>query len=88
MPHQKVEDCKRILGLKLKEYIDTHDHWHKKGYLCPHEGNPQAHATMDEIMDDVKQAHDMLEAAMCLAGMTKDEMHKMDHPVALKKPLS
>lgn len=77
MPHrqEKVKACLEILCQKMEEYIQTHKEWHPKGYLCPHEGNPHAHQVMDEIIEDVKQAHDMLEAAMYAAGLDEKAMH-------------
>lgn len=77
MPHRQMhmEECEKILDQKLAEYIKTHQHWDKKGYLCPHEGDPRAHETMDEIIEDVQQAHDMLEIAMKRSGKTWEDMH-------------
>ena len=69
MPHHRVQACEDILDQKLDEYIQTHEEWHKKGYLCPHRGNPKAHKVMDEIMEDVEDAHDMLHIAMKRAGI-------------------
>ena len=66
MPHRQanVKACLEILDEKLTEYIQTHKEWSAKGFLCPHTGNPKAHETMDEIIEDVKHARDMLNIAL------------------------
>lgn len=87
MEHQRMKACQEILDAKLDEYIQTHKEWHEKGLLCPHKGNPAAHAKMDEIMEDVEQAHDMLHIAMDRAGITpayhnNGEEHHPAHAVS------
>jgi len=86
MPHTRAKECLEILDHKIKEYIRSHDHFHSKGYLSPHDGEPEAHQVMDEIMADVQQAHDMLEIAMKRAGLTWEDMHRGTYePGAHKK---
>ena len=74
MPHRQenVRMCLEILDHKLKEYVQTFKEWHEHGYLCPHTGDAKAHDVMDDIIEDVQQAHDMLEIALHRAGISHD----------------
>jgi len=85
--HQRIEECAAIFDKKLDEYIRSHKMFDEKGELCPHKGNPDSHATMDYIMEDVEQAHDMLHMAMHRAGY-KDYMKPNPHNGASMTPAS
>ena len=83
--HHKMMEVAKILETVLCEFIETHKEWsqpqtmdgrhYPKGLLCPHTGNPKAHDKFDEIIEDVQQAHDVLEIAMKLAGKSWEDMH-------------
>lgn len=79
MHHERVRQCGDILDIKLDEYINTHKEWHKKGLLCPHEGDARARAKMVMIMEDVEEAHDMLHIAMARAGYDMKDSMKADN---------
>lgn len=85
MPH-RIKKCREILGIKLDEYIKGHDYYHSKGMLCPHRGDMVAHGRMDEIMEDVQQAHDMLECAIYHSGRDPHEAYPQEEASHLAPP--
>lgn len=75
-----MKECRDILAKKMDQYLKSHKHYDSQGALCPYHGHPEAHGHMDDIIEDVKQAHDMLHAALSLAG--RDPHDDYIHPGA------
>ena len=66
MPH-RVKACEEILDHMLEEFIATAKFYMKEGTFCPHK-HPQHWNKVGAIMEDVKDAHDLLHIAMHRAG--------------------